>query len=192
MGDHGPFDPPPLRVTSAFPRVGDVRLYPRPLVRFQVARERREILASGLDPSRRSAAFARLRRVVADLRSGLLSATVALNLMNVISESVERAIMFLVRDRRLVALGAFGYSMSGVPLARLTSSLEMSFDSPNALSEAIDDGQTRSLSFDDAGLPDHFAELVGRPRTGQVVVFPVPAPAMISRLKPYLMASCHL
>jgi DNA-binding NarL/FixJ family response regulator len=138
-----------------------------------VARERREILASELDPARRSAAFARLRRVIADLRSGLLSATVALNLMNVISESVERAIMFLVRDRRLAALGAFGYSMSGMPLAGLTSRLEVDLDSRNALSEAIDDGQTRSLSFDDAGLPEHFAQVVGRPRTGQVVIFPV-------------------
>lgn len=138
-----------------------------------VARERREMWATELGPARRSAGFARLRRVVADLRSGLLSATVALNLMNVISESVERAIMFLVRDRRLVALGAFGYSMSGVPLARLTSQLEIAFDSRNALSEALDDGQTRSLNFDDAGLPERFAQVVGRPRTGQVVIFPV-------------------
>jgi hypothetical protein len=138
-----------------------------------VARERREVLATELDPARRSAAFARLRRVVADLRSGLLSATVALNLMNVVSESVERAIMFLVRDRRLVALGAFGYSMGGIPLAQLTSQLEMSLDSRHALSEALDDGQTRSLNFDDAGLPERFAHVVGRPRTGQVVVFPV-------------------
>ncbi len=138
-----------------------------------VARERREVWAGELQPARRSAAFARLRRVVADLRSGLLSATVALNLMNVISESVERAIMFLVRDRRLIALGAFGYSMSGAPLAGLTRSLELDLDSRNALSEAIDDGQTRSLSFDDAGLPERFAQLVGRPRTGQIVVFPV-------------------
>ncbi len=138
-----------------------------------LARERRDIWATELDPARRSAAFARLRRVVADLRSGLLSATVALNLMNVISESVERAIMFLARDRRLVALGAFGYSMSGVPLAQVTSQLELSFDSRNALSEALDDGQTRSLNFDDAGLPERFAQVVGRPRTGQVVIFPV-------------------
>ena len=95
-----------------------------------VARERREVWATERDPARRSAGFARLRRVVADLRSGLLSATVALNLMNVISESVERAIMFLVRDRRLVALGAFGSSMGGVPLARLTSELEIELRQP--------------------------------------------------------------
>ena len=41
--------------------------------------------------------FARLRRVLADIRSGLLSATMALNLMHIISESVERAVLFLVR-----------------------------------------------------------------------------------------------
>ena len=112
-----------------------------------VARQRREIWATEFGPARRSAGFARLRRGVADLRSGLLSATVALNLMNVISESVERAIMFLVRDRRLVALGAFGTSMSGLPLARLTTRLELDFDSPNALSEAIDDAQARAMGY---------------------------------------------
>lgn len=40
-----------------------------------------------------NAGFAKLRRVVADLRSGLMSATVALSLMQVISESVERAVV---------------------------------------------------------------------------------------------------
>src|SRR6202035_4589014 len=46
---------------------------------------------------------ARLRRVFGDLRSGLISATVALNLMHIISESVERAILFLVKRDQMVA-----------------------------------------------------------------------------------------
>ncbi len=120
-----------------------------------------------------AAGFAKLRRVVADLRSGLLSATVALNLMQVISESVERAVMFLVREGQLMALGAFGYSADERPLASITSGLRIDFASGGALVEAIEHGQTRSLVFEDAGLPARFSEMVGRPRTGQVVVFPV-------------------
>jgi CRISPR-associated protein Csm4 len=47
-GDGGPFDPPPLRLTSAFPRVGALRLYPRPFVRLNVAREQRDELGKTL------------------------------------------------------------------------------------------------------------------------------------------------
>lgn len=120
-----------------------------------------------------NAGFAKLRRVVADLRSGLLSATVALNLMQVISESVERAIMFVVRRGQLRALGAFGSDLNGDPLAQATQELVVPLEHPNALCEAIRDGQTRSLRFDDADLPQEFKDCIGRPRTGQIVLFPV-------------------
>ncbi|MDX1503701.1 MAG: DUF4388 domain-containing protein [Thermoanaerobaculia bacterium] len=117
--------------------------------------------------------FAKLRRVVADLRSGLLSATVALNLMQVISESVERAILFLVQEDHLLALGAFGAGPDGEPLAQRTSGIAIPLGEGGALTEAVDHGQTRSLMFDDADLPGQLTERVGRPRTGQVVIFPV-------------------
>ncbi len=121
----------------------------------------------------RSAGFAKLRRVVADLRSGLLSATVALNLMQVISESVERAVMFVVRGDRLVALGAFGSTPSGGSLAQATHRYRIPLSSRNALCEAISDGRARSMRFEEADLPKDFVARIGRPRTGQVVLFPV-------------------
>jgi hypothetical protein len=117
--------------------------------------------------------FAKLRRVVADLRSGLLSATVALNLMKVISESVERAVMFRVRGAELVALGAFGFDEHDRPLAAVTGGLTLPMKRGNILVEAIETGQTRSVMFSDSGLPKRLVEIIGRPRTGQVVVFPV-------------------
>jgi hypothetical protein len=120
-----------------------------------------------------NAGFAKLRRVVADLRSGLLSATVALNLMQVISESVERAVMFVVRGDHLMALGAFGDGPEGDSLARATHRLKIPLNSRNALCEAISDGRARSLKFDEADFPAEFIERVGKPRTGQIVLFPV-------------------
>ena len=119
------------------------------------------------------AGFARLRRVLADIRSGLLSATMALNLMHIISESVERAVLFLVRKDSLVALGAFGFSAQGKPLAEATRQLELKLDIDTAFSRCIADSQPRSLTFEQARLPEKFAKLLGRPKNGQVVVFPV-------------------
>ncbi len=117
--------------------------------------------------------FARLRRVMADIRSGLLSATMALNLMHVISESVERAVLFLVRRDHMTAIGAFGYGANGEALADETRDLRLSLEPDNVLTRAISDGQPRSLGFSQAGLPDGFAALIGKPRSGQIVVFPV-------------------
>lgn len=48
QGDLGSFDPPPVRLTSAFPRVGTLRLYPRPLVRFNIAPQQRDTLGKTL------------------------------------------------------------------------------------------------------------------------------------------------
>lgn len=117
--------------------------------------------------------FARLRRVLADIRSGLLSATMALNLMHIISESVERAVLLLVRGDSLSALGAFGFSADGRPLAEVTKSLKLPISSDNVLTRCLADGQPRSTTFDQAKLPPELTEILGRPRNGQIVVFPV-------------------
>lgn len=119
------------------------------------------------------AGFARLRRVLADIRSGLLSATMALNLMHIISESVERGVLFLVRRDSLSVLGAFGFSIDNRPLAEVTRSMELSMEGDSVLARCVADGQPRSLGFAQAHLPKEFAHIVGRPRSGQIVVFPV-------------------
>ena len=116
---------------------------------------------------------ARLRRVFGDLRSGLISATVALNLMHIISESVERAVLFLVKRDALMSLGAFGMGVGNRPLAELTRGHTVGLEDENALTWGLDQGEAHTYTFEEARLPDDFVELVGRPRNGQVVIFPV-------------------
>jgi hypothetical protein len=111
--------------------------------------------------------------VVFDVQSGLLSATMALNLMNVISESVERAVLFLVQGKDLTAVGGFGFSNHGQSLARLTSGLRLRPSKGSALYKALDESKPQSTSFTRAELPPAFADLLGPPANGQIVVFPV-------------------
>lgn len=120
-----------------------------------------------------SAGVARLRRVFGDLRSGLISATVALNLMHIISESVERAILFLVKRDTLTALGAFGASVDGKPLAEATRGVLLRLDHDDALTESLETGEVVSRPFAKSNLPEQFARLVGEPANGEIVVFPV-------------------
>jgi hypothetical protein len=118
-------------------------------------------------------AMARLRRVFGDLRSGLLSATMALNLMHTVSESAERAVLFLVRRSSLLALGAFGAAADGWSLADRARNLRLTLGEPNALSFCVSERQARSFAFEEAALPEPFAAILGRPHSGQVVIFPI-------------------
>jgi hypothetical protein len=137
-----------------------------------VIESRRDLLRGAPRPDTKSG-VARLRRVFGDLRSGLISATVALNLMHIISESVERAVLFLVKRDHLVALGAFGSDSRGKPLAEVTRGLKVPLDLGSALAHSLDTGEVQSVTFDEAELPEPFRSMVGPPRNGLVVIFPV-------------------
>jgi hypothetical protein len=117
--------------------------------------------------------FSSFRRALFDVQSGLLSATMALNLMHLISESVERAVLFLVKGDELRAVGAFGFAADDAPLARLTSGLYLEPEPTCALRRALADAKPLAIDFDDADLPLDLAQLLGRPSNGQVVIFPV-------------------
>jgi hypothetical protein len=135
--------------------------------------ESRRDLVRGAPRLDNRSGVARLRRVFGDLRSGLISATVALNLMHIISESVERAVLFLVKRDHLVALGAFGTDPKGRPLAEVTRALKVPLDVGSALAQSLDTGEVQSISFEEASLPEPLRSMVGPPRNGQVVIFPV-------------------
>lgn len=137
-----------------------------------VIESRRDVVRGAPRPDTRSG-VARLRRVFGDLRSGLISATVALNLMHIISESVERAVLFLVKRDHLVALGAFGSDPRGKPLAEVTRGLKVPLDVESGLARSLDTGEVQNLTFDEAELPEPLRSMVGPPRNGQVVIFPV-------------------
>ena len=165
----------PPEVEAVVACVENVRASRRDPARFAGGHEpgeldERDERGARIDPR---SGVARLRRVFGDLRSGLISATVALNLMHIISESVERAVLFLVKRDQLVALGAFGNNREGRPLAEVTRGIKLSLTPEHALARSLETGDVQSVDFDEAALPEPFRTLVGRPRTGQVVIFPV-------------------
>lgn len=115
--------------------------------------------------------YRRLQRVFGDLKSGLASATVALNLMQLVSESYERAVIFLVKRDRLAPLGAFGFARNGSPLASAIRRLELT--PSGLLQEALASSQVRTATFQNANLPIDLAATLGQPANDQVVIFPV-------------------
>jgi hypothetical protein len=117
--------------------------------------------------------FARLRRIVGELRSGLLSTTVSLNLMNAVAESLDRAILFVIQQDLLIPLGAFGVVSSGKKLFELSRNLQITLREPSVFTECVETGRARLARYEEANLPKSFKEIVNRPRAGQIAVLPV-------------------
>jgi len=123
-------------------------------------------------PAESDASVRRLQRVFGELRSGLASATVALQLMQLVSESFERAVLMLVRRGRLATLGAFGVGAGGRPLAVAMRRLEL--EPTGLLRACLDQAQVQRGPFRPEELPPGFAEALGPPPAHeQVVVFPI-------------------
>ncbi|HUQ02048.1 MAG TPA: DUF4388 domain-containing protein [Kofleriaceae bacterium] len=118
------------------------------------------------------AGFAKLRAVFSELRSGMMTATVSLTLMNTISDAVERAVMFAVRRRELSVLGAFGMRTDGGSLAHATRGLTIPLADAGALAAALQHGRAQVGGFDEQ-VPAALAAAIGKPRSGQYAIFPV-------------------
>jgi hypothetical protein len=135
--------------------------------------DRLRLLSPGAESPQPARHPDRLLRPVSDPHTGAYWTTVALNLLYLVSESVERAVMFLIRGRSLTVVGAFGEGSSGAPLAATTAHLEIDLTPGSVLFEAVQAGATRSADFDAARLDPRLIEILGRPRTERVVAFPV-------------------
>ncbi len=117
--------------------------------------------------------YGRLRRVAADLRSGVLGTTVGLSLLNVISDSLERAILFVVQADQLLPMGSFGLVSSGKQLALLVSRMQLSLRDPSVFAECAESDRPRVASYDEKSLPAHFRAVVPAPRASHFAVFPI-------------------
>jgi hypothetical protein len=117
--------------------------------------------------------FARLRRIVVDLRSGVLGTTVPLGLMNVLAESIERAVLFVVEEDQLLAIGSFGVVAHGKELAAVAGRLQLSLRDQSVFVECAETDRPRVASYDETTLPAPFRAVVSRPASGLFTVFPI-------------------
>ncbi|HEX4952480.1 MAG TPA: hypothetical protein VF017_03675 [Thermoanaerobaculia bacterium] len=117
----------------------------------------------------------RWRGVVDDLRSGHFSITPSLAALTLVSESAERAVIFLAHDDHLVALGAFGFAApSGLGLALATRRLVLPTAAAPCFRSVLHEGRMRLTHFDSGDLPPVLAARIGRPRRPEGVLLPVP------------------
>ena len=120
-----------------------------------------------------SAALERLRTLLRDLQGAGDQPNVALNLLNLVGEVVERAVLLVIAQDRLKAIGAFGFSQDNRPLAVATARLDLALERTGYLERTALSGGIHVSSFEEAQLPESLAGILGRPVFDQVMILPV-------------------
>lgn len=113
----------------------------------------------------------RLRQAFGEMRSGFVATSLALNLLRILSETVARAVLLLVKERELSVLGAFGRDARGQLLAHSTRGLRLAWGVDDLLRKAVERGEVVRGPHD--GLPEPLRQLLGGSARDEVVVFPV-------------------
>jgi hypothetical protein len=91
-----------------------------------------------------------------------------------VAESLDRGVLFVPHLDRLVALGSFGNTSWGAPLAKTTQGLILAIGTSGVFKDCVTDSRSRRMRYVEADLPQAFLEAVDCPRTGEIAVLPVP------------------
>jgi hypothetical protein len=145
------------------------------IVRSVMEELRRERERSGVDGAGASRLMEAARGMVQAMRSSLHSASVSLGLLQAVSESVERAVLFSVEEEQLVGLGGFGQSLTGEPLAGLARRARVLLAGGTEIAACARDGAPRRGPALKLGLPDDLMLKMGPPRAGDALLLPVVA-----------------
>ncbi|MEE9457034.1 MAG: DUF4388 domain-containing protein [bacterium] len=116
----------------------------------------------------------KLKRFVREAQKSSFTFMVSLDLLNLISETYERALLFVVREGVAGGIGGFGDAADGTPLGIMAKNVEVPLDEPSVF-RTVADRKTTYRGRPDTGQPVHsrLFEQIGKPKSGEAVVVPL-------------------
>lgn len=103
--------------------------------------------------------------------------SVALELMRVAAQVLDRSILFLAKGDSLIGLGAFGRTQSGQPMAEAMRGLALDLKPDTPLARGLADGAAFVGAPSELGLGRVFFELAGAPAIDRAVLIPLVGPS---------------
>jgi hypothetical protein len=117
--------------------------------------------------------FVKVRKFIKDSRQSNISFMASLDLLNLIAENYERAMLFLVRPDSLVGIGGFGAG-AHLPLGIVAKRISIPLSDESVFRKVFKSRSTFIGAPDDHN-PWHkyFFTMVNRPATGEVMIIPL-------------------
>ena len=116
----------------------------------------------------------KLKKFVREAQKSNFTFLVSLDLLNIISENYERALLLVIREGRAGGIGGFGDAHDGTPLGILAKSITIPLDD-YSIFKTVADRKTTYRGRPDPEVPIHgeLFERIGKPYTGEVMIVPL-------------------
>jgi flagellar biosynthesis regulator FlaF len=116
----------------------------------------------------------KLKKFVREAQKSNFTFLVSLDLLNIISENYERALLLVIREGRAAGIGGFGDAHDGTPLGILAKSISIPLDE-YSIFQTVAERKTTYRGRPDVKVPVHrdLFERIGKPYTGEVMIVPL-------------------
>jgi hypothetical protein len=116
----------------------------------------------------------KLKKFVRDAQRSNFTFLASLDLLNLIAENYERAVLFLVRENAAGGIGGFGEAADGTPLGIVSKKLVINLREPSVFKTVVE-RRTTFQGKPDEGVAAHgrLYGLIGRPANGEAMVIPL-------------------
>lgn len=116
----------------------------------------------------------KLKRFVREAQKSSFTFMISLDLLNLISENYERALLLVVREGVARGIGGFGDAADGTPLGIMAKNVDVPLDGLSVF-RSVASRKTTYRGRPDPSEPVHrrFFEQIGRPRNGEAAVVPL-------------------
>lgn len=116
----------------------------------------------------------KLKKFVREAQKSNFTFLVSLDLLNIISENYERALLLVIREGRAVGIGGFGDAHDGTPLGILAKSISIQLGE-YSIFETVAERKTTYRGRPDVTVPVHreLFERIGKPYSGEVMIVPL-------------------
>jgi hypothetical protein len=116
----------------------------------------------------------KLKKFVREAQKSNFSFLVSLDLLNIISENYERALLLVVREGQAAGIGGFGDADDGTPLGIIAKGITVDLGEDSVF-KTVAERRTTYRGRPDASEPAHrkLFDEIGEPRSGEVMVVPL-------------------
>lgn len=116
-------------------------------------------------------------RLTSEMHRAVQRSSVALELMRVAAQVLDRAILFLAKGEGLIGLGAFGRAADGRPMAEAMRGFALELKPDTPLARGLADGTAFVGAPGDLGMGRVFFEIAGLPAVNRAVLIPLVGPS---------------
>jgi len=116
----------------------------------------------------------KLKKFVREAQKSNFTFLVSLDLLNIISENYERALLLVIREGRAGGIGGFGDAHDGTPLGILAKNITIPLND-YSIFKTVAERKTTYRGRPDPKVPIHgeLFERIGKPYSGEVMIVPL-------------------